>query len=692
MLKKRPIAVCGGLLLIQLWVTAYMPPAVFWLPAAFSLLVSVLLWKRHPTVARCWMLAALLGVLLFLRVYWVRQSRVSQIQQPTLHLSGQVQRISAKGENCHTGTIWVDQLNGQNAGFSVRCTNLPDCRPGEEISGVFRLEPLPHAATSLQFYAQDVWFCAEYQKDFAIKGPSPKLRSRLLRFRQQASSQIRSGLDRESGGVLSTITTGDWDHLPEYLANDYRSAGLIHVLVISGMHLTLLCSIFVCRNASRLAQVGSALGAAGLALLWTGMSGAGYATCRACIAILFQCAGVLCGLPVDAISSLSLAGMLIAAHNPYAVCSASFQCSFVATLGLLFALQWMERHPTDWPGPIWLGRALNALLEPVYLSAMITLFLTPVLLFHGMRPSLGSMVGMAAVVWLLRPMLLCGLLVGVLGLIFPQSGVLYGLRWIGGSCAHLLNGLVTKLTQCSILEIHLRRLPGMVLSFILMGFLLWCRRRGYALPKCLAAAFLLLGLAWYSSNCFGRDLVKITLLGESDKPAVVVTEGGQALVLYRGGKETAREITHFLDQNSIQTVQQVVDLRLGQPTPCPLQGIRNTTLIGSDGHMPEWEHPLPHVQMIMTMDQQGGLVGLYCGSEMVWLYSGSLEPDPPGRHLDWLIASDGDPGCLQDCKKILTLSDHPWLRERIQGKVYHGGKEAALWLRPQTNGRIGVHL
>lgn len=694
MLKKRPVALCGGLLLIQLWIAANVPPAVFWLPAAFSLLVGVLLWKRDLVAARCWGLAALLSVLLFLRMLGQQMPVMVQAQRPMLHLSGQVVQISAEGENHHTGVLQVDQLEAQGSGFSVRCSNLPDCQLGEAVSGYFRLYPLPRNDYGLQLYAKNIWFEAEYQAEFVSDGPSPGLASRFLRLRERVGSQIRQEMEEEAGNVMVAITIGDRTQLPYQIQKTYRLAGLSHILVVSGIHLSILCGMIPMCCSGWLSRLLCALITGTLAVFWTGISGAGPAVSRACIMILLQCAGLLVGSKTDPFTDLVLAGVLLAAKNPYVVCSIGFQLSMAATLGVLCAVQWLHntnRHRYI-DAPPWFWRLDRILLQPLYVSAMALLFLAPILFFHGLSLSLGAVLGTVAAVWLLRPILVCGMLSLLLRCCFPNGFLLRGLAFISGGCIRMLNQLAAELAECTWLTIRPETAVAGLVSLMILAFLWWCFRRGYRQPTALAAAVLLLGLSWQSASLFGRDLVKITLLGKPEEPAVVVTEGPQAMVFYRGNASTAREINDFLQDHRVDTIQKVVDLRLNPPTPCPVQGVENTALTDSASHLPEWEHPLPHVQMIMTMDERGGLVGLYCGGEMVWLYSGSLEPTPAGNHLDWLIASAGDPGVLGGCRRVLTLWDHPWLRAYSGERVYYGGKGAALWLRPPIKGRIGVHL
>lgn len=48
-------------------------------------------------------------------------------------------------------------------------------------------------------------------------------------------------MHRDTGGVLAAMTVGDRSGLSAQLRSAYRGAGLSHVLVVSGMYVSILC-------------------------------------------------------------------------------------------------------------------------------------------------------------------------------------------------------------------------------------------------------------------------------------------------------------------------------------------------------------------------------------------------------------------------------------------------------------------
>ena len=133
----------------------------------------------------------------------------------------------------------------------------------------------------------------------------------------------------------------DRNYLSSALRSAYRGAGLSHVLVVSGMHVSILCgnvfgSVFGRRRRERSyrSRRVKALFTAFLALLLAGVTGFTPSVCRAAVAVWVSALGVWVYGASDALTSLAAAGILMTARNSYAVCDIGFELSFAAVLGL----------------------------------------------------------------------------------------------------------------------------------------------------------------------------------------------------------------------------------------------------------------------------------------------------------------------------------------------------------------------
>ncbi len=108
---------------------------------------------------------------------------------------------------------------------------------------------------------------AEAVEDPVPLGGSRSFRARTARLQKRLSAALRQGMAAGPAGVLAAMVTGDRTHLSSALRTAYRGAGLSHVLVVSGMHVSILCGDVLGRLLPRKKKKNcAAMPAAGFAL------------------------------------------------------------------------------------------------------------------------------------------------------------------------------------------------------------------------------------------------------------------------------------------------------------------------------------------------------------------------------------------------------------------------------------------
>ena len=683
---KRPACICGIQILAILLMEAYLPRAVVWLPAAFSVLVGVILLAcKQKWPGKCCILAGTLALLLSLPALGMEDKANRLYGSRTVAMRGQVQQVSSSDDaETVRAVIHVTEVEGEAASLRAYCPRMPQCETGEIISGKFVLGGLPHDGFRLQHYADRIFTQADYQSDFAVEGVYRSLSQWFAQLQLTWAGRIRYYLTEETGGVLAAMATGDRSGIPRALYNDYKKAGIPHVLVVSGLHLAVICDLVPLSMQRKKYRVGYGISTILLALFFMGLTGASPSVLRAGFTVLLHSTGILLGLPADPITSLALSGVIMSIGNPYAVCDIGFQLSFCATAGVLAASAMLKAMDLPDPSAAGLRKIRNMVAEQVLVSTMAALFILPVQLARHMPISRFSVFANLASFLLIRPMICCALAVAVLGGIPGLHFVVRGVSLVGGILARVLNGTVRFFAHLPGATVHPQ--PRVLLRLALTALLFWwmCRRRRYA-PQLVAKA--LAGLAVAAILIHGgldHNLIKITMLGESDAPAVVVTQNRQALVFFRGGKKAAKQIRACLDAQHIDEIDYLVDLRLNDPRPCPLEATRYKTLAQTEFEPVIREYPLDDVILIQTMELDGGMVALCCGRYVVWLYSGSLQLEKQADHMELLLASDGNPGSLAHCDTILSLSRSPdWLKKHRKDNVLYADGTALVRIRPR---------
>ena len=167
------------------------------------------------------------------------------------------------------------------------------------------------------------------------------------------------------------MAVGDKSRLTDEVTEAYRAAGVSHLLVVSGLHLTLLCGAFLgnrpCGGQFRKQK---ALAAMLLVLCMMALVGFTPSVTRAGVGALIFYTGAFLLQPADPFTSLGIAAVLLSLQNCYAVCDLGLQLSFAATVGVLCAarvfppvrMDEQEEHPWRFR----LRRVCTALLVPLF--------------------------------------------------------------------------------------------------------------------------------------------------------------------------------------------------------------------------------------------------------------------------------------------------------------------------------------
>ena len=172
----------------------------------------------------------------------------------------------------------------------------------------------------------------------------------LLRWADQARFRLRDGLDRIAGadpdarGLLGAMLLGDRGALPPSTLDRLRSAGLVHLIAVSGLHVGLI--LFMVLGAFRRlpGPLPSRLVAKLLLLTCLVILIGGTASIlRAAAMALIAGWGRRFGRSGEALNSLAAVGLLLVLWEPASVHNAGFQLSFAATAGIIAGYRPLRR-------------------------------------------------------------------------------------------------------------------------------------------------------------------------------------------------------------------------------------------------------------------------------------------------------------------------------------------------------------
>lgn len=194
------------------------------------------------------------------------------------------------------------------------------------------------------------------------------------RLRAAAIAQVRS--DREAERLVVAIALGADDELDARTRDDFRHAGLTHLLAVSGQNVALLVAGVV---SSVLALGGTRsaghIGAIGAVVAYVAIVGPSPSVARAAIAGILVSVAWLASRPADAWHLLVAAAAALLAWNPLTVGDPGFQLSFAAVAAIFVLGRPLERELGGYPIP-------GVLRGSLALACACTLATAPILVWH----------------------------------------------------------------------------------------------------------------------------------------------------------------------------------------------------------------------------------------------------------------------------------------------------------------------
>lgn len=184
-----------------------------------------------------------------------------------------------------------------------------------------------------QYYKSLGYYAYMDVADMYISGGCDVLRAFLRRLQQLSSECIDDICGSRDAGLFKAMLLGDKSDINEEIKSLYRESGIGHLLVISGLHISIV-GMFVYRLLrKRFLFVTSGCISLCFVVMFGIMTGAGISTVRAVIMFCIKLLADITGRKYDMLSAASAAALIILLDNPFAIYNAAFQMSFAAVIG-----------------------------------------------------------------------------------------------------------------------------------------------------------------------------------------------------------------------------------------------------------------------------------------------------------------------------------------------------------------------
>ena len=411
-------------------------------------------------------------------------------------------------------------------------------RPGDRLSTVAHctLGSRTLAGEEITYYtAKGIFLQAQAYGRLDVQRPAAvSLRYWPALLAQALKGGIQAAFPPDDAPLVQALVTGNRDSLTDQFTTSLQRTGLSHMVVVSGMHLSLLAQMLssLLGKGKRSTAAVTAL----VVLLFCAVVGSTPSVTRAAVMVLLLQLAPLLGRERDGPTALGFALMLLLAWNPFSAAHVGLQLSFASVAGILMVSDRLNGRllaackldrPVKgrlrrllWAAPRFALSALSATL-----GAMV--FTVPLVAVHFGYFSVIAPLSNLMTLWAVGLLFLGGLGAGLAQAVIPGAGVVLAIpfTYLARYVAWAIETLGSFAFSALPLDSFYYR-AWLVFLYLLLGAGLAIRgRKRLILPGCCAAAALSAALLF-------------TAMGfRSGLSAVVLDVGqGQSVLLGMGGR------------------------------------------------------------------------------------------------------------------------------------------------------------
>lgn len=570
---KRPLALAGFLYLAAQLLATFGPPAAL-LPLAALFVLAALAAARWGGRHRAFLLlctlvpAAAFGLRFAAQTLWIAPIQGRAGQEAAVEASV-TETAAGYVDDTVRAALLVERVDGVPVRpFRVSGVQLPYTLTGERISARLRFALPKQNEYLYSQYADGSFLTAEYVDGFSVQGESTALWARAARLRESLTARLRGCLPPPYAGMAAAMAVGSRANLDSDVRETVRRAGLSHILVVSGLHLSAVSGSiywilkrFFSRRTAGVCAMAAVLGF----MMLTSFTPS---VVRAGIAMLLLYAGGLFYRRSDGVTSLGAAALVMCLANPYAAVDIGFLLSCLATFGVISAADARRRSMQARRGEErnrW-RRMARKLLWAALVPVSATLMTLPVIIAIDGGVSLLSVLSSLLVLPVMPVAVGAGFVTAICA---GVPALLLPCRLAGYICKASLWWILSAArwtTAVPWLFVHITGAFAMCVS-LLCCLLLWAAwewREPLRRTASGVLAFVLLCIFLYAG--MDTDVVRILLAGTGENPAVVILQGLQTAVLFRGPESGVNAIWEILETYNRTGVDFLIDLRANGDT------------------------------------------------------------------------------------------------------------------------------
>lgn len=231
------------------------------------------------------------------------------------------------------------------------------------------------------------------------------IRRELYEIRMALKASYDRLVAPKQAGVLQAMCLGFKSEVDEQVRTQFEYAGIIHILAISGVHISIVgMSLFAGLRKRGITVLFSSVVALAVNAVFVGMTGGSISAKRAYLMFAITLGGAFLGRCYDGLNAMALSGSILLWMHPYFLDSVSFQYSFVAISAVYMGQEMIKRC----------YKRLHPIGKACFIGLFLSLCTMPITAWYNGQIPIASFLINLFVIPIVSPILLSGLLGGIL--------------------------------------------------------------------------------------------------------------------------------------------------------------------------------------------------------------------------------------------------------------------------------------
>lgn len=188
---------------------------------------------------------------------------------------------------------------------------------------------------SYSFYSNDIYLKGYVDKVHSVKD-LPSTKNFLGKLRKNIRNIIFKNLPYDIATTINGLTVGDRSYEEDSFYTAVKNCGVTHVMVVSGMHMAIVCgSFYQLLKFLKCPSLVASFSTLTVTLAFMALCGFSPSVIRSGVMYIIMLVGYLLHRQPDALNSLSVAFVIMMINNPFLIYNVGFLLSVTSTAGII---------------------------------------------------------------------------------------------------------------------------------------------------------------------------------------------------------------------------------------------------------------------------------------------------------------------------------------------------------------------